>query len=63
MKILAPLYSAGDIQIGDNNVLKTCVEGNWHTLCENMESWTAAKAQVVCCQKEPKPQGQLSLLL
>ena len=50
--------TAGTIKLEDD-ILKICAKGKWHTLCGDYQSWTTAQADVACRQLRLNPMGRV----
>ena len=54
--------TAGDVKPLNDSTVLVCAKGEWHTLCSDQNTWTAAQAKVACRQLGMNPNGTVRYL-
>ena len=54
--------TAGDVKRLNDSTVLVCAKGEWHTLCSDQNTWTAAQAKVACRQLGMNPNGTVCYL-
>ena len=54
--------TAGDVERLNDSTVLVCAKGEWHALCSDQNTWTAAQAKVACRQLGMSPNGTVRYL-